>query len=102
MLPPLVKLKVEDPDLLRVQDRIYTSLQAALRVPLLDGNLVTQTFSAGVATPVNHGLGRKPVGYLVVSNSSGAAVAETDKTQRTAGTLTITTSANVTLDIWVF
>jgi len=52
-----------------VQDSVNESIQALTRIPILESNLVTGVALTTAATAVEHGLGRKPLGFIVVDNT---------------------------------
>lgn len=93
MLPFFDKSKID----LRVADLLNTLRSIAI----LDGALLTDVALSTSATNVNHGLGRQPIGYIVVGQNAAASIFET-KSARTNATFQLTSSASVTADIWVF
>ena len=88
-------------DVAKIQDSIreYTS-NLINGVEILNGNLI-QDIEIVTGTPkiVNHGLGRTLVGYFIAKISADANVWDTASDSRT---LTLNSSANVTITIWAF
>ncbi len=69
-----------------------------LNKEIIDGRLVAINLSAGSNT-VNHGLGRKPIGYWVVSKSANIDIWGNSFNETS---LTLSSSGTVTGSIWVF
>lgn len=101
-LPRFAKVQVDDDALNRVQDRIKQVTDALVANQLLEGRLVTVTLAAGAFTPVSHGLGRRPTGYLVVRRNANAAIWDQGDTPDSNAFLYLQTSATVTVTLWVF
>ena len=88
-------------------DNTLTQFQAAVedtvsqlnQVPILDGILLTDVSVGTSQTIVNHKLGRKPRGYMVVSQSALATVANQ---AFTSDAIPMVASTPVTLSLWVF
>lgn len=96
-----VKSAVAEVDLAvaRVQEAARDSLQRVIDGGLLKGRLVQNVTIGTSATQVSHGLGRKPVGWFVVDNTVSCDLYRTAWDDRT---ITLTSSASVTISIWVF
>ena len=75
-LPPLDRFNVKDIDLQRIQEAVFRSLAAVLRVPILDGRLLTAPVGT-TQTAVAHGLARAPLGWVLVSLSQQSIVWQT-------------------------
>lgn len=99
MLPQFRVLDTPDRNLQRVQNQLLPPLTALLRNPLLDGYILKDVAIAATSTGVSHGLGRNPLGWIVISNDTLATVREDS---RTTTTLNLTASAACTVDLWVF
>jgi hypothetical protein len=88
-------------DLNQAQLRIKRVFNTLLRVPLLDGRLISGIqLSAGVQTPVAHGLGRLPLGYLVVGRD--AALVPFEPATRDELYLYLESAVGGSLSLWVF
>lgn len=101
-LPRFAKVQVDDDALNRVQDRIKQVTDALVANQLLEGRLLTVTLAAGAFTPVSHGLGRRPTGYLVVRRNANAVLWDQDDAADANAFLYLQPSATVTVTLWVF
>ena len=99
MLPPYQIIDTPDRNLQRVQNQLLAPMTALLRCPLLDGRIMKDVAIAATSTAVNHGLGRSPLGWIVISNDTLATVREDS---RTSAQFNLTASAACTVDLWVF
>ena len=93
------------PDVNRAVRLVADPLDEVLRLPLLDGRLVTGValVSSGV-TQVAHGLGREPLGYLVVSSSAAGVISDTISTSPALRDrfLELNTTVDTTVSLWIF
>lgn len=97
------KTKVQDPSAQRYQDSAQLSFTRLADIPFLDGVLVENiAIITGAAKLVSHGLGREPRGWLVVKKNANATVWETTTMISYQNQMTLNSSANVTLSLWVF
>ena len=84
-------------------DRVTRSLddriREIVRVPLLDGLLLAEVGATTAGTAVVHGLGRTPLGVLIV-RADTAATYVLDQFNQTS--FTVTASADSTVNLWVF
>lgn len=90
---------VEDELTNRVVRLLLDRINTLGDVALLSGQLVTHTFEGTSAEKVNHKLGRKPIGYIVVGTSAAATI---HGRSHTTSYLELTASAICTADLWVF
>lgn len=86
----------------KVDQRVGDLLNLIRGISFLDGTLLEAVSLTTAVELVQHGLGRKPLGYLVLSQNASASIYEADKQLRTNSTFSIQASATVTADIWVF
>ena len=70
-----------------------------LTCPLLNGTLVRADLLASGGVNVNHGLGRVPQGWIVVDIGVSANVWSTGSNKKV---LTLNTSADASVSLWVF
>lgn len=96
---PIVKTGVQSIDLF--QTKLKSELDPVLANPILAGFQISNvTISSGHAAIVNHLLGRKQQGWFIVDQNAPANIARivplNDKT------LTLTSDAAVTLNLWVY
>jgi hypothetical protein len=96
-------IQSQDKDLMLVEQRWKSQLDPVLASPLAKGHLVSnQVLVSGVNT-INHGLGRKLQGYIVVLNSASATFYDNqDTNSMTQLTLVLNASAPTTVSLWVF
>lgn len=78
-------------------------IEPVLNAPIVDGSLMTGIVLISGTTVVNHKLGRKLVGWLIVGSNAAATVYDNQATNQTPQlTLSLTSSAAVTVNLWVF
>jgi hypothetical protein len=94
-----LKIFTSDKELQRLQDNVSNAISEILRVPVLDGLLLTQTFTASVDTAIEHKLQREPLGWIVVGKNATSDIWEVSKDQRF---LTLRTDQTVTVTFWIF
>lgn len=98
-LPKCTIPKLLDRDVQNALEGLYVPVQALLRIPLLDGVLKSdQSVTTSTAT-IKHGLGRRPLGWLILTKDANADVWETSRSNTD---LVLDSSATVTVDLWVF
>lgn len=88
----------------QVLQRIKLILEEITAKKLIDGSLLTGVaLTTGSANNVPHKLGRDIVGYLITQRSADCRIwdGQLTNTQKDKF-LILQTSANVTVDIWVF
>jgi hypothetical protein len=95
----LLKIFTSNKELQRLQDNVSNAISELLRVPLLDGLLLTQTFVATTDTIIEHKLQREPLGWIVIGKNATSDVWEVSKDQRF---ITLRTNQNVTVTFWIF
>lgn len=94
----LETIQFDDEKINRMQAFIKKFANQFMNRQIIDGILVSINLSNGVNS-VNHGLGRKPLGFMVVSKSGNVDIWGTNFTDKT---LTLSTSGAVSGSIWVF
>lgn len=84
-------------------ERILRNLDDRVRqivgVPLLDGDLFKDVAATTTGTEIFHGFGRTPKGALVVRADTAATYTFTSFD---SSSFTVTSSADSTIDLWVF
>lgn len=91
-------------ELSRIQDNVRRAFASLLgSTAILNGRLVLeQDLSIGTNT-INHGLGRAPRGWIPVRVRAATTLSDTQDANTTPSrTLLITSTAVVTVDLWVF
>ncbi len=99
MLKGLRKVNVTDSALSRVQDAIQLNLQTIVTKEILDGVLGEEIELTTASKQVAHGLGRDPLGYIIVSKTAFADIIDLARDTRT---ITLQATAPVTLSMWFF
>ena len=102
--PQFLSLNFQDNALSQVLQRIKLILEQVTGKTLLDGYLLeSKALSTGVSNSITHKLGREPRGYIITQKSVDCRIwddqlTNTDKDKF----LKLRTSANVTVNIWIF
>ena len=91
-------------ELNQVQENVDRALRPILRSPLLFGVLMRgQLLASASVTRVQHGLGRVPLGWVVVGKNANATIWEsTSDNSFRERSLQLECSTDVTASIWVF
>ncbi len=90
----------KDDDLNRVQRNLTNALTPITGNVILDGVLLSGiSLSSGVTAGVPHTLQRIPVGYIVTDKN---AVADIMRVSWDSNFINLQSSANVTVNLWVF
>ena len=100
MIKPFRKINTNDLGLMQLQTNVYESLSPLSRLPLLNGTLLEAVSLSTSDTQVEHKLGRKPLGWLLVDIDADATVFRTAAFNEQF--ITLQSSAAVTCNIWVF
>lgn len=101
MIANIRKTRTGDRDLQVVQDSVFQCLENIRRREILDGRLIKDvSVNNTTLTEVAHGLGRPLNGWLVTRINADARVWEAASSKDTL--LTLDSSANATIDLWVF
>lgn len=78
-------------------------LQPIVDSPISRGRLVSNVSLITGANQVNHGLGRKLIGWIIVGIDGVAAIYDTQaQNQMPQLTLNLTSDADVTVNLWCF
>jgi len=102
MLPSIERLAARaDIELKRAFDKVTDLLGVLVKVPFLDGVLISDVAATTGGTTVNHGLSRMPRGVLVIYSDSGLVFSpKPDWTTKTLKLVAYPVNSNVT--VWVF
>lgn len=80
-----------------------SALDPVLNNPLVKGSLLNNISLINGTTVVNHKLGRKLQGWIVVGIDGAAAIYDNQASNQTPQlTLSLTSNAAVTVNLWVF
>lgn len=83
------------------QTKWSSELNPLLALPILKGNQISDlNLTAAVPRVINHLLSRMPQGWFLVDNTAQAVIWRS--APFTLTTLTLTSSANTTISIWVY
>jgi hypothetical protein len=98
------KIQSEDKDLNKVQSNIEQLIEPFLNSEITDGVLIKNiSLDSSITNQVNHKLGRKPLGWIVVRQRANSIIWDSQDTNTKANrTLELSCSANVTIDLWIF
>jgi hypothetical protein len=102
MIPPFRAIRTATRDLQKLQDALSRVFNSLLSKPLIDGRLLNgiELLSSG-SNQVNHGLGQSVRGWIVVSQNADARIWESTSDLPNT-TLTLETSNDVTVNLWLF
>ena len=83
------------------QTKWSATLNPILAIPFLSGNSIANiTLTASTPLAINHLLQRLPQGWFITDNTADAVIWRTKPFN--SATLTLESSANTTISIWVF
>lgn len=92
-------VQIADEKVNRMQGNVVQALNQVLKVPFMDGILLSGQSLAAGANTVNHRLQRNIQGYLILKQNAAATIFGSNYGR---STFTLTASAAVTVDLWVF
>lgn len=93
------KVKTTDRELTQVQDNVSNSFGPLLKLPIVDGVLLTGIHLVTGSNQFAHTLDRQPRGWCISDVTGAATVYRTDWSDKT---IKLTSSADVTIGLWVF
>lgn len=94
-------LNTDDDILNRIQNNLIQAIEPLTRVPIANGNMLQGISLVAGNNNINHGLDRKPIGYIVVSTTVQAYFADNIPTATTTS-FNLVPSAATTVSLWVF
>jgi hypothetical protein len=95
------RIAQKQPELQAVINSVAEFVRPLELNPILDGRIIEGVVIGTSATDIPHKLGRKWVGWFVVSRTSGVVPYETTQTNETT-LLTLIAASQTTVDIYVF
>lgn len=98
---PFRKINTRDADLMRLQDAVAESF-SSITSPLLDGRLVRNVAVSTSPTFVEHGLGREPLGFLIVDRIENVSVWRSPTNPAPAKLLALAADVPSTVTLYVF
>ncbi len=103
VLPKFQLLSTTDQNLQLVQQNLVRTLNPIFNTPTLAGNLLTNVALVTGLNSINHGLGRNLNGWEIVRQRALANLWDSQDSNKTPTlTLTLNSSADVVVDIYVF
>lgn len=101
-MEPWKRVTTDDPVIEELQDNAEPLMQQIQDAFLLDGVLLKKKSINGV-TMVVHGLGRSPIGYVVIRRRGSVVVYDDqDSNKNSNKTLKLNSASLVEVDLWVF
>lgn len=95
--------QTDDQDLSLMQTKWAAQLNPLLELPLNDSALLPNVNLINGTTQVNHRLGRKPLGWIIIRQRASAIIYDTqDSNQHPELTLSLVSNAAVVVDLIVF
>jgi hypothetical protein len=99
---PFAKTGIESfEDVERFQDVVENVLGGISASPIISGQLVADVYLDTAAKRVEHKLGRKPLGYIVVRQDASETIYEQTEVRKDLF-LNLAASGPVTVSLWVF
>lgn len=104
MLSRWISENIKDTALARTLARARLMFEEIQAKQIIDGLLLqTVALTTGVVNNIPHKLGRNAIGYMIVNRSADCRIWDDQLTNTEKELyLKLRTSANVTVDIWVF
>lgn len=97
---PIVQIVNPVQDVMLLETKWKSQLDPILANQLLDGLLIVNQVLVTGTNVINHKLGRLQVGWNIVDQNASAAIYRTKPFNNL--TLTLTSSAPATINLWVF
>lgn len=98
-LQPFKQEHFPDSTLRRLVSQLATWAGQFTNMPILQGRLIEDIAVTTATVTIDHKLGRTPRGWIICKKNADARVWETASTSRT---ITLDSSATVTVSIWIF
>lgn len=97
------KINSEDRELQQVQFNIEQAVAPFIKSPILNGRLETSINLTSGDNKIEHKLGRKIIGYIIVSQSASIDIYDNIPTSTDGEKyLTLNSSANAVISAWFF
>lgn len=91
----------EDYRISQFQDAANQQFSQISKIPFINGNLISdQALTASTANTIDTKLGKKAVGYFVISNTANTPIWNDSISSDTS--IVLRCSADTTVSIWVF
>lgn len=82
-----------------MQTNVAQVLESLIAIPLLDGVLIKEVPVTTTGVKVSHLLRRQPVGWIIVDQNAAGSVY---RTAWDVNSITLQSSANTQINMWVF
>jgi len=100
MIKSFKKLASNDRVVTQLQENVEQAINPLLKNPLLDGVLIKDVkITTGTTLMLSHRLSRKAQGYIITKQNANAIIWNGELGERT---LELNSSANVTIDVWIY
>jgi hypothetical protein len=86
-------------ELSQIQGNTGTILDILTQIPFLDGVMLKSQVIDTTDTVLNHGLGRAPLGFVIMGKNGLGDIYQTASSQFS---LTLKSSVQVTANVWVY
>jgi hypothetical protein len=102
-MEPWKRVSSDDPVIEELQDNAEPVMRHVEKAFSLNGVLKKKETITTGSTDITHGLGRVPIGFVIIRRRGNATVwdLQDDNTNATK-TLTLIASADVEVDVWIF
>lgn len=103
-LANLKKVGLKDKETQKLQQNIENAIEPIISKEIIDGVLCKDIcLKPNIATEVEHSLGRKPLGWIVVRKRADARIWDVqDFNNNPSRSLSLATSHEVKVDLWIF
>ena len=96
----LKKIASDDRAVNQLQENMEQAINPVLKSQIIDGIIIKDVeVLTGTPKTINHLLGRAITGYAVIKRNASSQIWDSANDKRT---LTLNSSANVTINLWVF
>lgn len=104
MLSLFRKITLSTAALQKFQENVRSSVDSIVACPIIDGVLLEKVeLKSATTTYINHKLGRKPQGWLIVRQRGNSIIWDLqDNNKNKTSTLALACSADVIVDVWIF
>jgi len=97
------KVTSGDRNISQLQSNVDQAVSDVIKAPILNGRLVDDVKLTSAPTRIEHKLGRKPSGYIIVKRNADAQVYDSLANEESPTLfLPLISSADVTVSIWIF
>lgn len=101
-VPTVPQERFQDPQQNAHQLRVVQVLNAIVKIPILDGVLVSGTHVPTGGIVVKHGLARRPNGYLLLTQDVAGSIFENKSLRNTTDLVVASSAGIIVVDLWVF